>query len=393
MSRVQPLDVATGVDESVHPEGQRAAAGSQSDSRSAPPIKRILRARTRRLRCHESACGDRDSAAPDSGGSTPTSGVTTLAPAFAQSMPSLAGVRPEYSHEVNAELLYELCAALVHEGLGTAETWKQSGGNALSFAQRAMRSGIGSEHDDLLQRNVEYHLEISDSIGRAGGDAVLENGQLAITIECGGSGYFKIGPAIDALEAEADGLGAAFYWAFTHALYRVMRIYNHDDALMYEERMREYADQDDEEDRGQYEFPEVKKSLPECIRKTLIRGSTNWRSQDRKLLDEFRHGRYGSWFERLRRIQKLSRLPLKQSNDYIEAGCYDDPPLPSLLITFKENDAITACFDEECQYMLEGSPEPTLCVVFSPRKPEEVRHALRVVSRFVAFNCELFQLV
>jgi hypothetical protein len=36
-------------------------------------------------------------------------------------LPSLADVRAEYSHEVNAELVYELCAALVREGLGTAE--------------------------------------------------------------------------------------------------------------------------------------------------------------------------------------------------------------------------------------------------------------------------------
>ena len=127
-------------------------------------------------------------------------------------------------------------------------------------------------------------------LGRAGSDAALESGQLAVTIECSGAGYLKIGPAIDALEAEAEGLGAAFYWALTHALYRVMRIYNHDDALMYEERMREYADQDDEENSGQYEFPEVEKALPECIRKTLKRECRDWKVRDRELLHRFSHG-------------------------------------------------------------------------------------------------------
>jgi len=139
-------------------------------------------------------------------------------------LPSLTDVRVEYSHEVNAELVYELSAALVREGLGTSETWKQSGGSALQFAQQAMMSGIGAERGDLLGRNVEYHLEVSDQLGRTGSDAALESGQLVVTIECGGSGYLKIGPAIDALEAEDEGLGEAFYWALTHALYRVMRI-------------------------------------------------------------------------------------------------------------------------------------------------------------------------
>jgi len=95
----------------------------------------------------------------------------------------------------------------------------------------------------------------------------------------------------------------------------------------------------------------------------------------------------------LRRIQCLSRLPLEQPREFLELGYYDDPPLPSLLVAFKEHDAITACFDEEGQYMMEGTAEPTVCVVFSPRKPDEVRHAMRVVNRFVELNFELFQLV
>jgi hypothetical protein len=282
---------------------------------------------------------------------------------------------------------------LVREGLGTAETWKKSGGNALAFAQHAMMSAVGTERGDLLQRNVEHHLEVSDQLGRAGSDTELESGQLVVTVECGGSGYFRIGPALDALEAEAEGLGAAFYWALTFALYRVMWIYNHDNALMYEERMRDYAAEDDAENQGQYEFPEVEKAFPECIRKTQKRESPDWKAHDRDLLRRFRNGKFSSWFERLRRIQCLSRLPLKQSREFLELGYYDDPPLPSLLVAFKEHDAISACFDEEGQSLMEGTAEPTVCVVFSPRQPEQVRHAIRIVDRFIALNCALFDLV
>ena len=285
------------------------------DSGEASPIERILRSRTSRLEAI------RQYVAPEVIGSQLRRSFFRLWDSETRSrlrpaLPSLADIRAEYSHEVNAELVYELCAALAREGLGTAETWKKSGGNALAFAQHAMMSGIGAERGDLLRRNVDYHLEVSDQLGRAGSDAELESGQLVVTIECGGSGYFRIGPALDALEAEAEGLGAAFYWALTLALYRVMRIYNHDDALMYEERMRDYAAEDDEENRGQYEFPEVEKALPECIRKTLKRECPDWRRRDRDLLRRFRNGRFSSWFERLRRIQRLSRLPLKQSREY-----------------------------------------------------------------------------
>ena len=196
--------------------------------------------------------------------------MTTLAPVFTQALPVLGTVPTTYNHEFRVELLYELCAALVREGLGGPETWWKCEESAQVFTQRAIMESIGEECRSLLQRNVEYHLSVSDVAERDGEDKLLGNGRLAVTIECGRSGFLKIGPAIAALEAEAPGLGAAFYWTLTYALYRVMRIYNHDDALEYEERMHEYAEED-EENREQYEFPEVEKALPECIQRTLTR--------------------------------------------------------------------------------------------------------------------------
>jgi hypothetical protein len=112
-----------------------------------------------------------------------------------------------YSHEFHAELLYDLCAALVREGLGGPETWRKCEESAAVFAQRAIVESIGEERWNLLSRNVEYHLSVSDVAERSGEDAVLGNGQLAVTVECSGSGFLKIGPAIAALEEEEEGLG------------------------------------------------------------------------------------------------------------------------------------------------------------------------------------------
>ncbi len=319
--------------------------------------------------------------------------TATLAPAFSQALPSLNAVCTDYTHESNRELLYEACAALVREELGDAHTWKQAHGSAIRFAQAAIAGGIGAECDKLLSRNVEYHLLVTDALERYGEDVQLGSGRLAALIECGGSGYLKIGPAIEAMEAAVEGLGAAFYWTLTRALYRVMRLYNHDDALMYEEQMREWVAQDDEENQGQYEFPEVEKALPECIRKTLKRDHCDGKALDRALLRQHRKGRFKDWIGRLRRIEQLARLPLKQSREYLEEGYYDQPPLPCLLICFKEQDAIVACFDEESQSMLEATSEPALCVLFSPTDPAEMHNALRIVSRFVQINTELFSLV
>lgn len=261
------------------------------------------------------------------------------------------------------------------------------------FSQRAIMESIGEDRWNLLQRNVEYHLSISDVAEHEGIDEPLEKGRLAITIECSSAGFLKIGPAIEALEEQAAGLGAAFYWTLTYALYRVMRIYNHDDALQYDERMHEYADED-EENREQYEFPDVEKALPECIQKSLKRDDHRaFLRESRHLLATHRNGMYRSWIEHLRKIERLSRTRLATDPCFREEGGYDSIPLPSLLVAFKEHDAVIACFDEESQYMLEGSSEPALGVVFSPQRPSEVHRAVRAVSCFIALNVELFQMV
>ena len=356
-------------------------------------MQRVTHDVTLDRRSHESLRRTRTPVARRSNGAFASTGVATLAPAFSQGLPPLDSVPTAYSHELRAELLYELCAALVREGLAGPETWEKCEGSSVVFAQRAIMENIGERQWNLLNRNVEYHLSVSDVAERDGEDVPFGKGRLSVTIECGSAGYLKIGPAIAALEEETAGLGAAFYWTLTYALYRVMRIYNHDDALEYEERMREYAEEDDG-NRGQYEFPEVEKALPDCIRNTLKREDHrgfirhSWR-----LLKEHQGGRFGSWIERLCRIEKISRIKQPVDAHFREDGGYDTIPLPSLVVAFKDHDAIVACFDEESQYMLESSAEPTLGVVFSPQKPEEVRGAIRMVRRFVALNVALFEMV
>jgi hypothetical protein len=306
----------------------------------------------------------------------------------------LDSVRTSYSYELRAELLYDLCATLVRAGLAGPETWRRCEKSAVVFAQRAIMEAIGEANWNLLQRNVEYHLSVSDVAQQDDyDDTPLEKGRLAVTIECSSAGFLKIGPAIAALEEEAEGLGAAFYWTLTYALYRVMRIYNHDEALQYEERMKEYAEED-EENREQYEFPEVEKALPDCIQKSLARDDhAAFIREARRLLANHQKGKYRSWIGHLRKIDRLSRARQATDSCFREDGGYDSIPLPSLLVAFKEHDAVIACFDEESQYMLEGSSEPALAVVFAPEKPEEVRRALRAVRCFVALNVELFQMV
>ena len=55
-------------------------------------------------------------------------------------------------------------------------------------------------------------------------------------------------------------------------------------------------------------------------------------------------------------------------------------PVPALLAVFERNDAIEGCFDEDCQGMLELTPEPNLIVQFNGEIPEGVLDAFTILS-------------
>jgi len=324
-------------------------------------------------------------------GNPATAPVETLAPVFAVALPSLDGQPVNYSHEVNGEMLFELCATLVRMELGTRKLWSECGEDPLTFAQRSIVNRIGKGTIELLERNVEYHLEVTDVVGAD--SAGLSTGQLAITIHCSGCGFLNIAPALRALEVEEKGLGAAFYWTLIRSLYRVMRIYDHSDAQAYEENLIEYAQEDDPANRDQYEFPEVEKALPECIRGSLKHESEHWRLDYRRLLRRHRNGRYRSWIRHLEAIAKFARVSARSLEPSDYDGYYDGPPLPALLIVFEEHDAVAACFDEESQHMLEGSAEPAFCAVFTLDNAQQCSAAMRAAERFVLVNREVCELI
>lgn len=313
--------------------------------------------------------------------------VGLLAPAFGQALPSLAGVPSTYSHSENTDTLVDLCRVLVEHDLGDEELWNSSGKQPLRFAAAAVKKAVEEHCGDLLTRNVNYELSIQDSVSSYG-DEELRAGVLVLSVDCSGCGYLKIGPALALLETEAPGLGAAFYHLLRLSLYRWLRLYDHTDAEVYSENLREWAEQEDEAARGEYEIADVEEALP-----LFLRGDDRLQTKDyRALVRRHRYGPRKAWIESLLRITVLTRLPSRAPREVIDAY-WDDSPLPALLICFQDQDAISAAFDAEAQSMHESSHEPAYLHVFSPSNPAEAEQAYRGFARFLAINLELFTLV
>jgi hypothetical protein len=313
--------------------------------------------------------------------------MTLLGQGCGETLPSLRRIPANYRLETNGERLYRLCLALVERNLADKKLWQKTGKVAVVFARSAIQKLIEEFSGGALTDKMDYCFEVRDDLGTGycrGG--ALGEGKLMAAFEVQACGYLKIGAALAALEEQERSLGAAFYFLLRRSLYRWIRIYDHTDAECYNEQLHEWMEQDDPQNRDAYEFPPVEKAIPEPIRT-----AEDWTYPNaRRLLRRHLDGPHSIWIRKLLSLHQLSRL--KGQVTRFE-GEYDDAPVPSLLLVFRENDAIQACFDHESDRYNETTNEPSCAVHFRPEVGEEFDAALRTMAIFLRVNMELAGLI
>lgn len=316
-----------------------------------------------------------------------TPDMTLLGQGCGESIPALRRIPASYRLETNGERLYRLCLALVERNLADENLWEKSGKVAVVFARSAIHKLIEEFTSGTLEDRVEYYCEVRDDLGTGywrNGD--LGDGKLMAAFELQACGYLKIGAALAALEEQERFLGAAFYFLLRRSLCRWIRIYDHTDAEFYNEQLHEWMEQDDPQNRDAYEFPPVEEAIPEPVRT-----AGDWTYLNaRRLLRRHLQGPHSIWIQKLLTLHRLSRL--KGQVARFEGG-YDDPPVPSLLLVFRENDAIQACFDHESDRYNESTNEPSCAVCFRPEVEAEFDAALRTMAIFLRVNMELAELI
>jgi hypothetical protein len=152
-------------------------------------------------------------------------------------------------------------------------------------------------------------------------------------------------------------------------------VYDYRDALDRVEMLREWAE--GEGDQEQYEFPDVEGCVPPSMKlKPLsvkhvqrIAGSIN---------DQLSYQLVQAALDLNKVWRRLSRPAI--SEETREAFMDSNPPLPTLLVTFKRHDAVAGCFDDESQAFLEASPEPNLIVEIDPADHASVRKAFDTLA-------------
>lgn len=319
--------------------------------------------------------------------SAPASGISLLGTGCGESLPDLGGLPATYQIGTNGELLYRLCVALMEHKLVDESLWFESGKIPVVFARNAIIKMIEQRAGDSFNDNLQYECIVSDKLssGYYSG-AKIEDEKLVAMFDLTTAGFVVMGEAIRSLDEQEPLLGAAFYVLLTRTLRRRMRLYDHVMATWYNEQLHELMEDDEPGNRDQYEFPKVEESIPPSV-KTV----EDWKNgQIRRLLRLHLQGPHGTWIEKVLLIERLTRLADGTVRFEQE---YDDLPVPSVLMVFREQDAIHACWDAESAHYNEASNEPACTVEFQPDDPKELDAALRSMWIFLKLNIELAQLI
>jgi hypothetical protein len=319
-------------------------------------------------------------------GASPTPRLSELAPAAALSLPSIAGVPSSYEHYDGDARLFALLRRLAELGIaGTAPAEvERLRTSPLAYVQSSLDSWITAQGGDIIDGNIEYYLDISVSLdGQLAGSDAQQT--LLITVAAEQCGYMVAGPALEALQSEAKGLGVAFYRVLSASLAKWVRVYDYTDARNCEDGMKQMREMDDEQGREQYEIPDVEAAIPAFLRKAHLKVARS----DLPLLRKHQTGKFGGWIRRLLEIQRLAQLPAAGDVREIMSSYYDQSCLPSLLVVFNKNDTIEGCFDDESQCWPEASSEPCLAVAFDPADAGQTAAALRSLETFLHLNREL----
>ena len=280
--------------------------------------------------------------------------------------------------------LIALAQTLVEIDLATESDWIAAGKIPAALVESAFRRFLRDHGQEIIAKHFELYLTLGESIVDTSysDDGPEPNGQLFLVLNTESSFPLGVGTAIEELEGCHAGMGVAFYDTLRQALYRWVRVYDDWDARNRIEQMVEWAE--GEEDPDSYELPKLDQDLPECLK-----GRES--SEAPQSLDSFPVPTV-PWLKHLvETTLELCCISRSIERPKVDEGWLEyqrsyhslDLPLPAILLHFRPGDAVMACFDDECEYWGQETPEPNLIIPLRPANPASVRQAFCVLETLI----------
>ena len=314
--------------------------------------------------------------------------IGLLAPSTIAQLPSLADVTANYTHVSGGRTIYEFCRGLVEHNLAAPDLWERSQKNPQQFAGNAIAEFVRAHGGELLANHMDLSLSISDA------ENVKGKTDITLTIECGGCDYLPIGAALEQMEAEAAGLGGAFYRVWSRSVNQKLLTFDESAASYHAEIQQEWLEEElagaaDEEEREQmreqYETFDIEAAIPSYV----LEQSKRSLSDCKAMIEAHQKGPNRKLIQRLLHIEELSKQKPHKAIARCEQRYDDGTPLPSMLVVFKEHDLIEAIFERESQSMFEYEHGPLFGVTVDPSDSKKIGHMVTALSQFLEFTREV----
>jgi hypothetical protein len=293
-------------------------------------------------------------------------------------IPRLEGIPTEYRLLDGIDVAAKLSKVLISIGVADAARWVQAGRDPFRFIEQALRDRVVAAGGTEIEKEFFLRLGLVSDLDPYGNDSdqMGAEGEMFLVIEPESAGYIVMGPTMRLLKAVHPRLPVTFVDLFTGALNRWIRVYDYRDALERVEQLREWYEADPEGET--VELPAVDAAIPDCLRQ-------KWNPLKERFVEhlagQVRNRKVRALLEGVIELNNIS-LEGKRPDigERAQARLMDaNPPVPALVAVFGKHDAIEGCFDEECQGMLECSPEPNVILPFRVADAKSVREAFRLL--------------
>ncbi len=297
-----------------------------------------------------------------------------IAPPCELVLPRLDEVLVEHRFLSDDREVLALAEILVRSNIATAEDWEKSGRDATKFLSLSLQRWMREHGAAAIDRRFDLDLTFSDRLVDYS-DQRGPEGTLYLILDPDGAAFVLLKPTLELLETVHPRLPSTFFTRFAGSLNRWVRVYDYHDAEERVDMLREWYE--GEEDREQYEVPDIEGCTPQCLKEPplSVRGL-------KELAREVRNPEVQVLIRGLLELCRISSRARRPdfTDDMGEQLMDANPPLPCLLAAFTQGDAVAGCFDDEAQTAMETTRHPNLIIPLQLSNPSNVHRGFRILG-------------
>ena len=296
--------------------------------------------------------------------------------------PSIASIPATLGSVSGDSIAVELARTLLTLGIADPRDWAASGRTAnafvdATFARLFARHG-GKDIERVFALGGRIGLEVDeyhrhrDVVDRPDGDHLCY-----LTIYPHSAAYVQLGPTLDALEAFQPRLGATFYHALMHALWRLGRPFGYADACDYRDMVIDSVDPDE---LAEYEIPDPSSSRRPAYTGAPYRDTASITRAfgGHRAIHERR------WVDAALALKRRAdALPKLCPDDCYDRFAIDGEPIPFVLLVNTQGDSIDACFDAQADGWAQCDGPPMVLAEFRATDHQAVATVVRTYTDYL----------